>query len=226
MFSRLLADGHGWSSPVSSDVGHHGNAKDTIPARLVAGLELVGASPSPNRAEKFKESDLACGTADDRLGLSSCPGRPQGCSPGSSLKRTKDSGTVSACALPSTVSLTRLAASAHRLRTTYTVSLSPETANRFGLGLHGGRRHGRTGAGQLVAWRLADTVTPRAIRHLPAEWAWTHTQREAACLSRARSMRLGVPSWTESFASDLRAFAPYNRDRLAAPAGASSEGCR
>ena len=40
------------------------------------------------------------------------------CWPGGSLRRTKDSGTVSACASPSTVSSTMLAASAHRLRTT------------------------------------------------------------------------------------------------------------
>jgi hypothetical protein len=70
MFSRLLADGGGWSPPVSSDVGHHANAKDTIPARLVAGLELVGASPSPNGADEFNEADLARSAAYDRPGLS------------------------------------------------------------------------------------------------------------------------------------------------------------
>jgi hypothetical protein len=45
--------------------------------------------------------------------------------------RTKDSGTVSARAPLSTVSSTTLAASAHRLRTTYTVNLSADAANRL-----------------------------------------------------------------------------------------------
>lgn len=148
---------------MSIDVGHHANPQHTLPACRIAWFERVRAPPNPSRASEFNDADLARSAPKRHLSLSLWPVRSKNMVAGRQPHAHEGLG--------------------HRFRPCTSVDsqlddvggVGPPLAHHvhrqslrrcgkpFGICLHRRRGHRCTGAGQLVARRLADPMAPCAI---------------------------------------------------------------
>lgn len=187
---------------MSIDVGHHANPQHTLPACRIAWFERVRAPPNPSRASEFNDADLARSAPKRHLSLSLWPARPQDMVAGRQPHAHEGLGhrfgprTAVHSQLDDVGGVgPPLAHHVHRQ------SLR-RCGKPFGICLHRRRGHRCTGAGQLVARRLADPMAPCAIGICLPNWLGHTGGEEQRALFRVRSTQLGVPPWKGCFASD------------------------